>query len=245
MSLTESLGNTTSAKSRDTHALEKIPDRGIKATETEANAPATEHSATTSKAKEVKPRKKRDPNEPKKPKSAYQLFANENMLRIRDSLSADLDPNARQQATQKASGEEWRNMDAAAKEPYVQKYNQALVQYEKDFADYNKNKESNDQNPSDEQEHSVDQPKAAHDDDDAAAASLTQDPVKAPKTGQSSTKPAKKRSRKSETATNDSEGVKSPSTSKTVAKEKKYVSFLLSITLIFRRKVSKSQEPTA
>ncbi|GMM47835.1 high-mobility group nucleosome-binding protein [Pichia kluyveri] len=87
--------------------------------------------------KEVKERKKKDPNAPKRALSAYMFFANAE----RDKVRAD-NPGIQFGQIGKLLGEKWKSMDAEMREPHEAKAEADKKRYEMEKIAYLKKKET-------------------------------------------------------------------------------------------------------
>eukprot|EP00043_Microstomoeca_roanoka_P000816 m.29258 g.29258 ORF g.29258 m.29258 type:complete len:222 (-) comp10517_c0_seq1:588-1253(-) len=74
---------------------------------------------------------KKDPNAPKKPKSAYFLYAE-----TRRDILRGQHPDARISEIAKITGEEWRNLSDAQKQPFYQRAEALKNKYEQEVAAY-------------------------------------------------------------------------------------------------------------
>jgi hypothetical protein len=91
--------------------------------------------AGTKKGAKAKSKTKKDPNAPKKPKTVYLLFCDDH----REKLSKELGiKNAA--LLSKELGKRWKEIDPAEKKKYEEMYERAKKEYDKEFAEYQKNK---------------------------------------------------------------------------------------------------------
>ncbi|CCG82740.1 HMG box-containing protein C28F2.11 [Taphrina deformans PYCC 5710] len=162
-------------------------------------------NSTASDAPIKKQKKVRDPDLPKRPMSAFFLFQNA----VRNSVKSAMPEESKGTDIQKAISEKWRDLDDDSRQPYNERYENDVRDYEAKLATYK-------------QDHGI--PRSAKDivaksdaitepkpdfvkktdqvtnDDDAAAASIASKAAAASKSATATPKDSKKRARTNEKA---------------------------------------------
>ncbi|KAL6944722.1 hypothetical protein ACO0RG_001468 [Hanseniaspora osmophila] len=121
---------------------------------------ATENTTLYSKRKLA--RMKRDPKMPKRPTNAYLFFCENNKEQLREDHGPQADMS-------RVLTEAWKSLSDEDKKPYFDMYNEDKIRYQREMAEYTKEKESENENENDnEQEEEYDVEEAASSEEMAA-----------------------------------------------------------------------------